>query len=210
MRDVADDEFSAATFRSRAVERGDVEDWRQYGDHVLNLDIAERLAAQTLRDAAVLVPLVDHGDRTGVLLTQRTAAMRTHSGQIAFPGGAVDPDDPSIEAAAMREADEEIGLSPSAIEPVGRLPHYLTVTGFRITPVLAVIRGDYSMTLNRQEVDDAFEVPFDFLMNPANHNRESRFWEGRERHFYAMPYKDRYIWGVTAGILRTLYERHYS
>lgn len=210
MRGVSDDEFSAATFRSRvAVDQGSA-DWRQYGDHVLNRDIAERLAGQRLRDAAVLVPIVDHGQRTNVLLTRRTATMRTHSGQIAFPGGAVDLEDISVEAAAMREADEEIGLNSSAIEPVGRLPHYLTVTGFRITPVLAVIRGDYAMTLNKHEVDEAFEVPFDFLMDPANHNRESRVWEGKERHFYTMPYKDRYIWGVTAGILRTLYERHYS
>jgi 8-oxo-dGTP pyrophosphatase MutT (NUDIX family) len=210
MRLVPGDEFSAASFRARvANDQGDG-DWRQYGDHVLNSDIADHLAGQKLREAAVLVPLVDHGDRAGVLLTQRTETMRTHSGQIAFPGGAVDPDDPSLEAAALREAEEEIGLSPSFVEPVGRLPHYLTVSGFRITPVLAVIPSDYSMTLNHQEVDDAFEVPFDFLMDPANHVRESRVWEGKERHFYTMPYGERYIWGVTAGILRTLYERHYA
>lgn len=203
-------DFSAATFRSRASIQHDSEDWRQYGDHVLNGDIAEHLAGQALREAAVLVPVVDRGDRAAILLTRRTANMRTHSGQIAFPGGAVDPEDESVEAAAMREADEEIGLNQSVIEPVGRLPHYLTVTGFRITPVLAVVRSDYTMTLNRQEVDEAFEVPFDFLMDPANHNRESRVWDGRERHFYTMPYGDYYIWGVTAGILRTLYERHYS
>lgn len=204
------DDFSASTFRSRAsVEQGPT-DWRQYGDHILNRDIAEHLAEQTLREAAVLVPVVDHGNRASVLLTRRTATMRTHSGQIAFPGGAVDPEDVSIEAAAMREANEEIGLAQSVIEPVGRLPHYLTVTGFRITPVLAIVRGDYSMTINRHEVDEAFEVPFDFLMDPSNHNQESRFWDGKERHFYTMPYGDYYIWGVTAGILRTLYERHYS
>lgn len=210
MRDVVGDDFSAAAFRLRVAQARKAEEWRQYGDHVLNLDMAERLAGQTLRDAAVLVPIVDHGDRAGVLLTRRTANMRTHSGQVAFPGGAVDPEDTTVEAAAMREADEEIGLKSDAIEPVGRLPHYLTVTGFRITPVLAIVRGDYTMTLNEHEVDEAFEVPFDFLMNPQNHNRESHVWEGIERHFYTMPYQKHYIWGVTAGILRTLYERHYS
>ncbi len=204
------EKFSAATFRARATsDNGDV-DWRQYGDHRLNRDIADRLAEEKLRDAAVLVPLVDHGDRTGMLLTQRTQSMRTHSGQIAFPGGAVDREDASIEAAAMREAEEEIGLSPSLVEAVGRLPDYLTISGFRVVPVLAVVREEYSLSINREEVDDAFEVPFDFLMDPTNHRRESRFWDGKERHYYTMPYKDRFIWGVTAGILRTLYERHYA
>ena len=170
----------------------------------------DRLAGQELREAAVLVPLIDHGDRTGMLLTTRTANLRKHSGQIAFPGGAIDPGDASPEAAAMRETYEEIGLEPLRVETVGRLPHYLTITGFRITPVLAVIPGDYALALNQNEVDDAFEVPFDFLMNPENHLCVSRTWEGSERHFYAMQYEDRYIWGVTAGIVRTLYERHYA
>ncbi|MEX3011965.1 CoA pyrophosphatase [Hoeflea sp. TYP-13] len=204
------DEFSAATFRRRAaLEKGEG-DQRGYGDHVLNPDIITRLSGEKLREAAVLVPLVDYGEHTDILLTQRTAHMRTHSGQVAFPGGAIDPEDGSPEIAALREAEEEIGLPRSFVEPVGRLPQYLTTTGFRITPVLAVVRSDYPMIINRQEVEDAFEVPFPFLMDPENHKRESRVWEGKERHFYTMPYGDKYIWGVTAGILRTLYERLYA
>ncbi len=207
---IVGDEFSAATFRARVASDQGAGDWRRYGDHLLNRDITEDLAGKTLRPAAVLVPLVDYGDHTTMLLTQRTESMRTHSGQVAFPGGAVDPEDPSAEAAAMREADEEVGLKASHIETVGRLPEYLTVTGFRITPVLAIVRSGYPLAINRHEVDDVFEVPFEFLMNPSNHVRESRVWQGRERHYYTMPYGDRFIWGVTAGILRTLYERHYA
>lgn len=204
------DDFSAATFRARvATETGEV-DPMVYGDHVLNPDILSWLSGKTLRDAAVLVPLVDYGEHTKIILTQRTTKMRTHSGQVAFPGGAIDPEDGSPEVAAMREAEEEIGLPRSFVEPVGRLPQYLTPTGFRITPVLAVVRRDYPMTINPSEVEDAFEVPLSFLMDPSNHRRESRIWEGKERHFYTMPYGDRYIWGVTAGILRTLYERLYA
>jgi 8-oxo-dGTP pyrophosphatase MutT (NUDIX family) len=210
MRARTDEEFSVETFRRRAArETGEV-DPMSYGDHMLNPDIVTRLTDSSLRDAAVLVPLVDRGDHGTIILTQRTANMRTHSGQVAFPGGAIDPEDGSPEAAAMREAEEEIGLPPSYVEPLGRLPQYLAPTGFRITPVLAVVRDNYPMTINQDEVEDAFEVPLSFLMDPSNHRRESRIWQGRERHFYVMPYGDRYIWGVTAGILRTLYERLYA
>jgi 8-oxo-dGTP pyrophosphatase MutT (NUDIX family) len=136
--------------------------------------------------------------------------MRTHSGQIAFPGGTIDPWDASAEAAAVREAEEEVGLPPSRVETIGRLPQYLAGSGFRITPVIAIVQPGFKFHLNRHEVDDAFEVPFDFLMDPANHNRESKEWQGIERHYYTMPYHDRFIWGVTAGIIRTLYELHFS
>lgn len=210
MRSAMDDQYSAGIFRERAALEKGTDDGRVHGDHVLNPDIIARLSTEKLRDAAVLVPVVDYGDRSQMILTQRTANMRTHSGQVAFPGGAVDPGDHSIEAAAMREAQEEIGLDPTFVEPIGRLPQYLTTTGFRITPVLAIVSRDYTMTINPQEVEDAFEVPFAFLMDPANHKRESRVWQGKERHFYTMPYGKRYIWGVTAGILRTLYERLYA
>ena len=163
-----------------------------------------------LRDAAVLIPIVDQGEEATVILTKRTEKLRRHSGQIAFPGGAIDPDDPSPEFAALRETEEEIGLSPDFIEVVGRMPDYVSGSGFRIAPVLAVVNPGFILTINEDEVDDAFEVPLGFLMNPANHNRESRIWQNRERFYYTMPFGERYIWGVTAGIIRTLYERLYG
>nr|WP_245428786.1 CoA pyrophosphatase [Phyllobacterium phragmitis] len=180
------------------------------GDHLLNPDLGQMLATTRMRDAAVLVPVVDRGPEATMLLTLRNASMRKHSGQIAFPGGAIDPEDGTAEHAALREAHEEIGLEAHRAELLGRLPRYLTTTGYSITPVLAVVRTPFDIIPNPDEVADVFEVPLSFLMNPRNHRRESRVWEGRERFYYTMPYQDRFIWGVTAGIIRTLYERLYA
>ncbi|OCW59624.1 coenzyme A pyrophosphatase [Hoeflea olei] len=181
-----------------------------HGDHVLNPDLVSGLAGVKLRDAAVLVPVVDEGDDARVILTRRTTTLRRHSGQVAFPGGAIDPGDDSPETAAMREAEEEIGLDRRFVEPVGRLPVYMTTTGFHITPILAVVQPGYEIVPNPAEVDAVFETPLSFLMNPANHRRESRVWDGIERHYYAMPFGEHRIWGVTAGIIRTMYERLYQ
>ncbi|WP_244615370.1 CoA pyrophosphatase [Hoeflea sp. EC-HK425] len=181
-----------------------------HGDHVLNPGLVSGLVDAKLRDAAVLVPVTDDGPDARVILTRRATALRKHSGQVAFPGGSVDPEDGSVEIAAMREAEEEIGLDRRFVEPVGRLPVYMTTTGFRITPVLAVVRPGYALTANPVEVDEVFETPLAFLMNPDNHRRESRVWEGIERHYYVMPYGEHHIWGVTAGIIRTMYERLYA
>ncbi|RVP44191.1 CoA pyrophosphatase, partial [Sinorhizobium meliloti] len=142
--------------------------------------------------------------------TQRTSNLRKHSGQVAFPGGAVDPEDHSIEVAALREAEEEIGLDPRFVETVARLPHYMAMSGFRITPVLAVVQPGFVLEPNPEEVESVFEVPLSFLMNPRNHGRGSSHWQGAERHFYRMPYGERNIWGITAGIVRMLYERLYA
>lgn len=205
--------FSAANFRARAFNQtgGPIEvAWRDHGDHLLNPDLMPIVEGLHLRDAAVLVPVIDDEDGAKVIFTQRTATLRKHSGQIAFPGGAIDPDDVSPEEAAMREAEEEIGLAPMFVEPVGRLPHYLAATGFRITPILSVVRRGFELKLNPQEVDEVFEVPLSFLMNPENHQRGSRVWDGRERHFYHFPYQGHNIWGITASIVRTLYERLYA
>ncbi|KGF67994.1 DNA mismatch repair protein MutT [Hoeflea sp. BAL378] len=181
-----------------------------HGDHVLNPDLVSNLEGVKLRDAAVLVPVIDDGPDARVILTRRAVAMRRHSGQVAFPGGAIDPEDASPEIAAMREAEEEIGLDRRFVEPVGRLPAYMTTTGFHITPILAVVRPGYTIVPNPAEVDAVFETPLSFLMNPENHLRESRVWEGIERHYYAMPFGEYRIWGVTAGIIRTMYERLYA
>jgi 8-oxo-dGTP pyrophosphatase MutT (NUDIX family) len=202
--------FSADDFRLRALHEQGPHDGTDYGDHRLNPDSRDTIVREGLRDAAVLVPVVDRGDDAGVILTKRTEKLRSHSGQIAFPGGRIDPDDRSPEDAALRETEEEIGIDRAFIEVIGRMPDYFSGSGFRIVPVLGVVRPDFMMTINRDEVDDAFEVPLSFLMDPANHNRESRVWQERERFFYSMPFGDRYIWGVTAGIIRTLYERLYA
>jgi 8-oxo-dGTP pyrophosphatase MutT (NUDIX family) len=163
-----------------------------------------------LRDAAVLIPVVDRREGASVILTKRTEKLRSHSGQVAFPGGRIDPTDPTPEYAALRETEEEIGLAPSYIEVVGRMPDYVSGSGFRIAPILSVVRPDFRLSINPDEVDDAFEVPLAFLMDPRNHTRDSRIWQERERYFYTMPFGERHIWGVTAGIIRTLYERLYA
>jgi len=202
--------FTAEDFRLRAAhERGPFPE-ADYGDHLLNPDLRDMIVRDGLRDAAVLIPVVDRGDEASVILTKRTEKLRSHSGQIAFPGGRLDATDPTPEYAALRETEEEIGLAPRFVEVVGRMPDYVTGSGFRIAPILSVVRPGFRLTINPDEVDDAFEVPLSFLMDPANHNRGSRIWEEKERYFYTMPFGERHIWGVTAGIIRTLYERLYA
>ena len=163
---------------------------------------------QPIRPAAVLIAVVDHPQPT-VLLTQRAAHLHDHAGQISFPGGKIDATDASPLDAALREAEEEIGLSREFIDPIGYLDLYGTAFGFRILPTVARVRPGFSLRISAAEVDDAFEVPLAFLMNPANHQLHSKEFRGIERWYYAMPYEERYIWGATAGILRVLYERIY-
>jgi 8-oxo-dGTP pyrophosphatase MutT (NUDIX family) len=168
--------------------------------------VADFAVMEAPRPAAVLIPVVARDELT-VLLTQRTASLSTHAGQISFPGGRVDAEDASIAAAALREAEEEIGLDRIHVEPLGFLDSYRTGTGYRIAPLVALVKPDFVLQLNPAEVDDVFEVPLAFLMDPANHQRHQREWRGRERSFYAMPYGERYIWGATAGIIKTLHLR---
>ena len=175
------------------------------GDHVLNPDMTTD--GMRLVGAAVLIPVVARTPEATVLLTQRTADLRTHAGQIAFPGGKIEPDDLTPVAAALREAEEEVGLDPKLVKVVGELPPYLSRTGFRITPVLGRVAAEHVLTLNLSEVTEAFEVPLGFLLDPANHHKASRTFAGRERYFWEIPYHDRYIWGVTGGIIRGLYEQ---
>jgi 8-oxo-dGTP pyrophosphatase MutT (NUDIX family) len=163
---------------------------------------------QPVRPAAVLIPVIDHSQPT-VLLTQRSAQLAEHAGQISFPGGKIDATDASPLAAALREACEEVGLQREFIEPIGYLDLYGTGFGFRILPTVARVKPGFKLTLNRAEVDDAFEVPLAFLMDPENHQVHSKEFRGMERSYYAMPFAEHYIWGATAGILRVLYERIY-
>ncbi|MGU3398342.1 CoA pyrophosphatase [Brucellaceae bacterium D45D] len=200
--------FSASDFASR-VRRWQPDDYSVTGDHVLNPEFTQAMVNAKMRDAAVLVPVVDHGSEATLLLTRRADNLRKHSGQIAFPGGAIDPQDGTAEKAALREANEEIGLAGDQAEIIGHMPRYLTGSGFSITPVLAVVKTPLDLRLNPDEVADIFEVPLSFLMNPANHRRESRLFNGKQRFYYAMPYHERFIWGITAGIIRGLYERLY-
>jgi 8-oxo-dGTP pyrophosphatase MutT (NUDIX family) len=179
------------------------------GDLDLDPALWEKAGVRAERPAAVLVPVVDRSE-PAVILTLRTSHLPNHAGQIAFPGGKIDPHDDGPLAAALREAEEEIGLARALVEPLGYLDLYLTFSGFRILPVVARVKPDYALELNTQEVEDAFEVPLAFLMGPENHQKHSRDWKGVTRHYYAMPYQERYIWGVTAGILRNLYERIYG
>jgi 8-oxo-dGTP pyrophosphatase MutT (NUDIX family) len=173
-------------------------------DRMLQIIAQER----PIRPAAVLIPIVEHAQPT-VLLTQRAAHLNDHAGQISFPGGKIDASDASPLDAALREAEEEIGLGREFIDPIGYLDLYATGFGFRILPTLARIKPGFKLRINETEVDDAFEVPLAFLMDPANHQLHSKDFRGIERSYYAMPFAERYIWGATAGILRVLYERIY-
>lgn len=178
------------------------------GDHSFDPSLKIISEMRPIRPAAVLIPVVDHDEPT-VLLTLRASALSTHAGQIAFPGGRIDAGDASPLDAALREAEEEIGLDRHHVEPLGYLDLYLSGTGFRIMPVVARVEPGFKLTVNHAEVADTFEVPLAFVMGPENHQRHSREWRGIMRTYYAMPFGERYIWGVTAGILRNLYERLY-
>jgi 8-oxo-dGTP pyrophosphatase MutT (NUDIX family) len=176
---------------------------RVRGDHDLNPGL---WAEQPLKPAAVLVPIVAHPDRLTVLLTRRTAHLHDHAGQISFPGGRVDACDENPIACALREAEEEVGLPPPRTEVIGRLDTYQTRTGFEIVPVVGIVKPPFDLRPDPFEVAEAFEVPLDFILDPANHRRDSRVFQGAERHFWAMPFGTYYIWGATAGMLVNLSE----
>jgi 8-oxo-dGTP pyrophosphatase MutT (NUDIX family) len=167
-------------------------------------DEGPRPDPDALRPAAVLVPVVARQPELTVLFTQRAAHLKEHSGQVSFPGGRVHAEDASPEATALREAREEIGLDPARVEVLGRMPEYWTRTGFRITPVIAVVLPPLELLPDANEVEEIFEVPLAFLLDPANRQRQSRVWQGETRWFYAMPYERHFIWGATAGMLVNL------
>lgn len=176
---------------------------RLRGDHDLDPELRPE---PPLTPAAVLIALVERPDGLSVLLTRRTRHLAHHAGQISFPGGHQEPGDETPEEAAMRETEEEIGLDRRHLEIVGRLDTYITRTGFSVTPVVAVVEPPFELEPDAYEVDEVFEVPLGFLLDPANHQRHSRPYKGRERQYWAMPYGDYYIWGATAAMLVNLYE----
>ncbi|MEO0816177.1 MAG: CoA pyrophosphatase [Pseudomonadota bacterium] len=169
---------------------------------------AEQIAA--IRPAAVLVGLIPRVGGATALLTQRPDTMEKHPGQVAFPGGKVDPEDANEVDAALREAEEEVGVDPATVNLVARGAPYLTGTGFRIVPVVGVLPADFEARPCETEVAHVFETPLDFLFDPANHDRQSGTWRGQERHYYQMPHGGFRIWGVTAGIIRALYLELYG
>jgi len=178
-------------------------------DYALNGPAPDSRTIARARPAAVIAPIVARPEGLSVLLTLRAPNLRTHSSQVAFPGGKIDEGETAFET-ALREASEEIGLEARYVEPLGWLDPYLTGTGYRVAPLLALIDPAFTLAINPHEVAEVFETPFAFLMDAANHRLEEREWQGRSRKFYAMPHGERYIWGATAGILRNLYERLFS
>lgn len=170
-------------------------------------DQGTRPGAEDLHAASVLVPIVARPEEPTVLFTQRTAHLKNHSGQISFPGGRAEQMDTSPEHTALRETWEEIGLAAERIELLGRLSDYHTRTGYRVTPVVGIVLPPFELRPDDNEVADVFEVPLAFLLDERNLQRHSREFEGQLRHFFAIPYEDRYIWGATAGMLVNL-QRH--
>jgi 8-oxo-dGTP pyrophosphatase MutT (NUDIX family) len=206
-RHARSDALTAAAVRQRfgAYQPGlrsfDTEQVR--GDHILNPDVK---LPPGLRSAAVLVPIVDRTEGLTVLLTQRHESLSAHAGQISLPGGRVEPTDADAVAAALRETREEIGLSTDRVEVIGRLDTYVTGTGFKIVPVAALLAPPLALAPDPSEVTDVFEVPLAFVVDRANHRRETRELKNGVRTFFVLPYESRYIWGATAGILVNLAE----
>jgi 8-oxo-dGTP pyrophosphatase MutT (NUDIX family) len=172
-----------------------------YGDDATGREAAAVTAA------AVLVPVVDHPSGLTVIFTKRTVHLKAHSGQVSFPGGRAEPEDATPEFTALREAQEEIGLPMDRVEVLARLPDYLTRTGFRVTPVVGLLTPPLALTPDPREVEDIFEVPLAFLLDPQNHQRQSREIQGRTVGYYEIKYEQRTIWGATAGMLVNLYRQ---
>ena len=181
---------------------------RQRGDYDLNPAWRDTVPVErALRPAAVLVPIIERKVGLNVLFTRRADTLPAHAGQVSFPGGRAEQSDADAVATALRETEEEVGLSRDFVAVIGELDPYETGTGFAIKPVVAFVREGFDLRPQVSEVAEIFEVPLRFLMDPTNHERHMRVWQGRERHFYAMTFDGHYIWGATAGMLVNLYER---
>jgi 8-oxo-dGTP pyrophosphatase MutT (NUDIX family) len=207
--------LSAAEFFARARERltlevpeglTDPNVTPRRGDHDADPVMAKIASVRPIRPAAVLVGIVEHDEPT-VLLTQRAQHLPDHPGQVSFPGGKIDKSDESPMHSALREAEEEIGLDGKYVQPIGYLDLYMTTLGYRIVPLIARVEPGFKLQLNTAEVDEVFEVPLAYVMAADNMQRHSRDWQGMTRHYYAITFGQRYIWGVTAGILRNLHDR---
>lgn len=193
-------DLDVAGLRAR-LQRSALPAFSVYGD-----DGAGREAV-AVTAASVLVPVVTHASGLTVLFTQRTVHLRAHSGQVSFPGGRAEPEDPTPEHTALREAQEEIGVPAERVEVVARLPEYFTRTGFRVTPVVGLLAPPLELAPDPREVQEVFEVPLAFLLDPRNHQRHTRELQGQTVGYYVMDYGGRRIWGATAGMLVNLYRR---
>ncbi|MEM7300791.1 MAG: CoA pyrophosphatase [Pseudomonadota bacterium] len=207
--------FSADDFRSRfqnASASVPLHQSADAGDHRLNSDF-QIPDEDTLKKAAVLMGVIDRPEGATVLMTRRADHLATHRSQVAFPGGKIDLEDPSPEATALRETWEEVGIGEANIEVLGRSADYISGSGFRIKPVLAIVRPEFELVINEDEVAEAFEVPLAHVMNRESYTTDSRVWGGKARHFYRIPYdplpSHNMIWGVTAGIMRSVLDRLY-
>lgn len=204
--------FSIEDLRARATARLSlaVPHNRAAGRGNKSAEDTHHAGTAVVRPAAVLIPLVARREGATILLTQRARELSHHAGQIAFPGGRIDPADASPLAAALRETEEEVGLSREAVTPIGYLDPYFTGSGYRILPAVAIVTPPFALVLNPAEVEEAFEVPAQFLMDPRNHEWQVRERDGGRVGTYVMPFGERNIWGATAGILRNLYETLYG
>ncbi len=186
--------FSTAWLRERFATPVEYEP-HTFGDgHVFKPD-------QPLRPASVLVPLIDRDEGPTVLFTRRTSHLHDHAGQISFPGGRAEPADRTPQDTALRETEEEIGLAAQQVEIIGSIHRYTTVTGYDVTPVVGIVKPPFELRLDTFEVAEAFEVPLAFLLDGRNHQRTTVVHQGRQRQYFAMPYRGYYIWGATAGML---------
>ncbi len=206
--------MSLATLRERLIEHLEpAASWtadRAPARSDFDLNPGAERPVRTLRPAAVLIPVIAGPDGAAVLMTRRSDSLASHTGQIAFPGGRLDPGETAVEA-ALREAHEEVALDPALVEVLGVGDAYETGTGFLVTPVVGWLTGTPETTPSLDEVAEVFEVPWDYLMDPANHSRDSYDREGQPRRWYwAITHEERYIWGVTAGIVRALRARLYG
>ena len=204
--------FTPDEFRARAAGRllSEAPNHHMRSDDDLNPDARAIPYDRVPQRAAVLVPVIARAAGLSLLLTQRSKTLASHPGQVAFPGGKVDHGDADPIATALREAEEETGLTRDFIEPLGYLDGYLTRTAYRVIPVVAMVREGFATRPQKGEVADIFEVPLRFLMSAENHVLHSREWQGKSRQFYAMPYEGRYIWGATAGMIKNLFDRMYA